>query len=84
MDPRQIIRLAVTAEEYRVSGHAYEEADKDGISLEMIERVMCYGMVRKIERLYGASRYTLRSGMIMVVVELSDDEVVVITAGRER
>lgn len=85
MDPRQIIRLAVTHESYGVSGHAYDEAGKDGISLEMVERVMCYGVMRKRERLPdGAVRYTLRSGEIMVVVEVSDDEVVVITTGRER
>lgn len=48
MDPRQVIRLAVADQMYLISRHALDEADKDSISQDMIERVMCFGIRRKI------------------------------------
>lgn len=86
MDPRQLITQAAIDDDYEITGHALAEADKDGISLDMIEGVMKWGIRKKIEKMPNdVIRYTLGRGGIFISAEVSGwKSVTIITTGREK
>ena len=85
MDPRQLIREAAIHDEYQVTRHAADEADKDGISTEMIEQVMPVGTICGVgSSRFGRRRYKLHYRGRFVCVESLGGPWLVVTVGRER
>lgn len=80
MDPREIIRRAAEEYDFDVTVHAQEEADKDGMSIEMMRSIMLSGTVHKRR----PPRYTLRLDGRFVAVEMDPDGILVVTTGRCR
>lgn len=85
MNPRDSIRQAAMDDSYMITAHAIDEADKDSISMSMIEDAMINGVVSKTDRKRaGRTRYSLRFRALVLCVELGNGQVVVVTVGRER
>lgn len=83
MDPRKIIREAAEEETYDFEiPHALDEADNDKITPCEIENVMIRGTINKRDP--EKNRYRLRYRDIQIVVELVFDQVIIITAMRDR